>query len=71
MRNLDCRIRDLQPKYNEDCYWFSRWQDMGASIPQCGKAPMGVCHCTEKCTLYISRDDVVKMVEEYQKGNGC
>ena len=60
--DLDCRLRDLYPKYNQDCYWYSEWKDMGSTIPQCAKAPMGSCPCIEGCACYISRDDVRKLV---------
>lgn len=67
---LDERLCDMQPMYRNDCYWYSEWHDMGATVPQCGKAPMGVCPCIDGCMEFISRDDVRKMVAEYQKKEG-
>ena len=64
--DMDCKMRDMQPRHKEDCYWFSEWHDMGATISQCAKAPIGVCPCNDGCKFYISRDNVQKMVEEYQ-----
>lgn len=53
--------------YKTDCYWYSEWQDMGATVQQCGKRSMGTCPCDE-CTMYISKDFVRKLVDDFQRG---
>lgn len=53
--------------YKTDCYWYAEWQDMGATVSQCGKTSMGTCPCN-KCAIYISKDFVRKLVDDFQRG---
>lgn len=57
------------PKYEEDCYYFSREQDMHAQIPCCNKKDLNHCYEPEdcdrtKCKFYISRLRVSKIVHD-------
>ena len=62
-------INPKEKTYEEDCYFFSREQDMGAHSPCCNKKDLDHCYEPEdcdrtKCKFYISRLRVSKIVHE-------
>lgn len=52
------------PKYKEDCYFFHKEKDMGATIPTCDyhSKGLGFCPC-ENCKKYISKSAAYKIVK--------
>lgn len=55
--------------YQEDCYYFSEEQDMGAHIPCCDRIP-GIegyepKNCNKDCPYYISRTIARELVGKY------
>ena len=55
-------------KLREDCFFYCEDIDMGAYVPNCGKAKYyGECPCSENCENYISRKEVRNLVEKELK----
>lgn len=57
------------PTYQEDCYYFSEEQDMGAHIPCCDRIP-GIegyepKNCNKDCPYYISRSKARELIDKY------
>lgn len=57
------------PSYQEDCYYFSEEQDMGAHIPCCDRIP-GIegyepKNCNKDCPYYISRSKARDLIDRY------
>lgn len=66
-RTYGCRLDFNQPKYKEDCYFYEKTKDMGATIRYCraqSKIEWGYCQC-EKCDKYISNAEASKIIREY------
>lgn len=63
------------PSYQEDCYYFSEEQDVGAHIPCCDRIP-GIegyepKSCNKGCPYYISRSKVRELIDKYvEEENG-
>lgn len=59
------------PSYQEDCYYFSEEQDMGAHIPSCDRIP-GIegyepKNCNKDCPYYISSGKARELIDKYVK----
>lgn len=39
----------------KDCYWYSEYKDMNATIPYCRYYKQDECECTYFCDHYISQ----------------
>lgn len=59
------RLRNREePKIKKNCYHYTEWHDMGATIPCCSLQTRPGCTPCENCQDYISNSDVSKMVRE-------
>lgn len=62
MMRLSCDVAKIGHRH--DCYWYTEWHDMGATIPQCSIAPMGSCPC-RGCDGFLNKDEAHDVVMKY------
>ena len=47
---------------NKNCFWYTPWKDMAATIDQCYLAETGSCPCIEDCEWYITTAAVKSII---------
>lgn len=61
---------DWRKDHKTDCYFYHEEQDMGASIPCCNYALLGLGQCPcNGCKHYISKIDADRIIREKVKDN--
>lgn len=65
--SIGCLRSREEPKIKTNCYHYTEWHDMGATIPCCSLQTNPGCTPCENCQDYISNRDVSKMVMEMTK----
>lgn len=62
MMRLSRDVAKIGHRY--DCYFYTEWHDMGATVPQCTLAPMGACPC-QRCKNFLDKDEAHGVVMKY------
>lgn len=62
---LDMLFADMaKTQSRQNCYWYTEWHDMGATVPQCSLEEMGKCPC-KNCDNYLDASEARGVVMKY------
>lgn len=53
-------------KYRSNCFWYTPWKDMAATVHQCYLAETGECPCAADCEWFIDTLGARALIYEKQ-----